>query len=129
MSELRKVMLVEDDPDIAVIAEIALREIGGLEFVHFAAGREALAGAREADPDLIILDYRMPDMNGVEVLKALRSDSLFRHIPILFMTASLMPKHVDSLIELGALAVLAKPFDPLTLADQVRQVWLERPPV
>lgn len=126
MSALRKVMLVEDDPDIAVIAEIALKDIGGLEFVHFASGASALAGALEADPDLIILDYRMPEMNGVEVLEALRRDEQLRGIPVLFMTASLMPKHVDMLIEHGALAVLSKPFDPLTLADQVHEVWLKR---
>jgi DNA-binding response OmpR family regulator len=54
MNELRKIMLVEDDPDIAVLAEIALGEIGGFEFVHFETGEQALAGVAEADPDLII---------------------------------------------------------------------------
>jgi CheY-like chemotaxis protein len=123
MNELRKVMLVEDDPDIAVLAEIALKDIGGLEFAHFSSGAEALARVEGLKPDLVILDYRMPDMNGRQVLEALRANERTRDIPALFMTASLMPKHIQSLIDLGALAVLPKPFDPLTLADEVRRVW------
>jgi CheY-like chemotaxis protein len=123
MSDLRRVMLVEDDPDIAILAGIALREIAGLEFVHFSSGPEALKGVIEAAPDLIILDYRMPEMNGGEVLEALRSNDETRHFPVVFMTASLMPKHVGKLMELGALGVLPKPFDPVTLGDEVQKIW------
>ncbi|MFC7537256.1 response regulator [Sphingomonas sp. GCM10030256] len=119
-------MLVEDDPDIAILAEIALKEIGGLELVHFPSGEEALGGVIEADPDLIILDYRMPGMNGAQVLSHLKADQRTRDWPVLFMTASLMPKHIEGLLELGALAVLPKPFDPLTLADEVRRHWAAR---
>jgi CheY-like chemotaxis protein len=126
MSELRKVMLVEDDADIAVLAEIALKEIGGLEFTHFESGVTALARLEEVDPDLIILDYRMPVMNGAEVLAGIMASNQSRERPVLFMTASLMPKHIEKLRELGALAVLPKPFDPLTLADRVREIWAGR---
>jgi CheY-like chemotaxis protein len=126
MSELRKVMLVEDDPDIAVLAEIALGEIGGYEFTHFDSGVDALARVEDVDPDLIILDYRMPVMNGAEVLAALKANERHRDIPVVFMTASLMPKHIQRLMELGALAVLPKPFDPLTLADRVQEIWAAR---
>lgn len=126
MSDLRKVMLVEDDLDIAVLAEIALKEIGGLEFTHFASGADALAQVATVNPDLIILDYRMPGMNGVQVLAGLRADQGSQDTPVVFMTASLMPKHIAKLLELGALAVLPKPFDPLTLADRVREIWAER---
>ncbi len=72
---------------------------------------------------MIILDYRMPEMNGEEVLTALRETKIGRDLPVIFMTASLMPKHVGRLRELGALDVLAKPFDPITLADQVKEIW------
>jgi CheY-like chemotaxis protein len=123
MSDLRKIMLVEDDPDIAILAEIALKEIAGFEFVHFSSGPDALNGVIEAAPDLIILDYRMPQMNGGEVLQALRSNDETRHFPVVFMTASLMPKHVGKLMELGALGVLPKPFDPVTLGDEVKKLW------
>jgi two-component system, OmpR family, response regulator len=65
-------------------------------------------------------------MNGAEVLAALRADERHSHRPVLFMTASLMPQHTASLIAAGALAVLPKPFDPLTLADSVREHWAAR---
>jgi CheY-like chemotaxis protein len=120
---LGKVMLVEDDLDIALLAQIALEEFGGLQFVHHATGVAALDAVDDYAPDLIMLDYRMPGMNGAEVLKALRERPATRQIPIIFMTASLMPKHVARLRDLGALDVLAKPFDPLTLADQIKRIW------
>ena len=125
MNELTKIMLVEDDPDIALLAQVALEEFGGIEFVHFDNGGDALAALAKEAPDLLILDYRMPGMNGAEVLAAARKTDVGRDLPVIFMTASLMPKHVERLRELGALDVLAKPFDPLTLADQVRSIWAE----
>jgi CheY-like chemotaxis protein len=116
-------MLVEDDPDIALLAQIALEEFGNLVFVHFFSGREALKAVEAGPPDMVILDYRMPEMNGEEVLRALRQTNTGRDLPVIFMTASLMPKHVGRLRELGALDVIGKPFDPLTLADQVKEIW------
>lgn len=123
---LRKIMLVEDDLDIALLARIAFEEFGGLQFVHYATGAAALEAVDGYGPDLIMLDYRMPGMNGAEVLQALRERAASRHIPVVFMTASLMPKHVERLRELGALDVLAKPFDPLSLAEQVKKIWESR---
>lgn len=124
--QLKTVMLVEDDLDIALLARIALEEFGGLEFVHYATGAEALQAVDGHQPDLIILDYRMPGMNGAEVLQGLKERAASRHIPVIFMTASLMPKHVARLREMGALDVLAKPFDPLNLADQIKRIWGSR---
>lgn len=123
MSSLRRVMFVEDDPDIATVARIALEDFAGLEFVHFPDGDAALAAVGNVKPDLIILDYRMPGMNGGEVLQALRARDDTRGIPVIFMTASLMPQHIHRLMALGALAVLPKPFDPLTLGEQVQSIW------
>lgn len=123
MKELERVMLVEDDPDIALLARIALEEFGGLGFVHHPCGVDALEAIGTDPPDLLLLDYRMPGMNGAEVMAAVRQTDLGRDVPIVFMTASLMPKHVERLRELGALEVLAKPFDPLTLAEQIKTIW------
>lgn len=116
-------MLVEDDPDIALLARIAIEEFGGMSFVHHASGADALQAMAADPPDLLLLDYRMPGMNGAEVMAAARHTDAGRDLPIVFMTASLMPKHVERLRELGALDVLAKPFDPLTLADQLKAIW------
>lgn len=123
MAELTSVMLVEDDPDIAELARIGLSDFGGLEFVHFFSGEEALASLNKTHPDLIILDYRMPGMNGAEVLLQIQGIEAIQNIPVVFMTASVMPEHAKRLKDLGALAVIAKPFDPLTLADQLRSIY------
>lgn len=123
MKQLEKVMLVEDDPDIAVLARIAIEEFGGLQFVHHASGADALDSIAEQKPDLLLLDYRMPGMNGAEVMSAVRNSEDGRDLPIVFMTASLMPRHVQRLRDLGALDVLAKPFDPLTLAERLKAIW------
>lgn len=123
MTKLSNVVLVEDDPDIATLAEIALVEIGGFGLTHFASGDEALAGIDAVAPDLIILDYRMPGMNGDDLFRLLRQRERTARTPIMFMTASVMPRHVERLKELGAIDVLAKPFDPLTLSDVVRNKW------
>ena len=123
MKQLEKVMLIEDDPDIAVLAQIAIEEFGGIQFVHHSSGRDALPAIGADPPDLLLLDYRMPGMNGAEVMSAVRETEAGRQLPIVFMTASLMPRHVERLRELGALDVLAKPFDPLTLAERLKTIW------
>ncbi len=125
---LRRIMLVEDDPDIAVLAEIALKDVGGYEFRHFASGPEALEGVAEFKPDLVILDYSMPEMNGGEVLMALRERPDTAHIPVVFITASVMPAHVAKLKAMGAIDVFAKPFDPLQLPERVEGAWRDRAP-
>lgn len=123
MTELTSVVLVEDDPDIAELARIGLADFGGLEFKHFFSGDEALVGLKQNCPDIIVLDYRMPGMNGAELLIELRTAGIALNTPVVFMTASVMPHHVQRLKDLGAVEVIAKPFDPLTLADQLRSVY------
>ncbi len=123
MRELTSVALVEDDPDIAELARIGLADFGGLDFRHFFSGEEALSGLKQYSPDIIVLDYRMPGMNGAELLAELRDGDIVRNTPVVFMTASVMPHHVQRLKNLGALEVIAKPFDPLTLADQLRSIY------
>lgn len=123
MKDLNRIMLVEDDPDIAMLATMALQDFGGFSVTHCASGEEALSRVRAIDPDLAILDYSMPGMKGDQLLTALRSDPATRGIVALFMTASVMPAHVDRLKSLGAVEVIKKPFDPIGLSDRVRQAW------
>ena len=122
---LRRIMLVEDDLDIATVAQMALEEIGGFEVVHRASGAAALACVENIQPDLIILDFSMPDLNGGEVLQMLRANPKTARIPAIFMTASAMPAHVAKLKALGALNIFRKPFDPLTLSDEVLKTWAQ----
>lgn len=120
---LRRILLVEDDPDIAVLAGIALEEIGGFGLVHAGTGAAALDASERDGFDLAILDYRLPDMTGADVLARLRGQPGTRTMPVAFFTANLMPRQVDELMASGAIGVIPKPFDPLTLAEQVAELW------
>ena len=123
MSELQRIMLVEDDRDIATLATMALQDIGGFTVTHFFSGMEALKAVDALKPDLAILDYSMPGMNGDELIEALHSRAGTASLPVIFMTASVMPSHVAKLRELGALDVFKKPFDPMSLSEQVRAAY------
>jgi CheY-like chemotaxis protein len=121
--ELKRIALVEDDPDIAVLAAMTLEDFGGFAVVHFSSGEAALEGLAAAAPDLAILDYSMPGMNGDTLLSAMRASKHLAAIPVVFMTASVMPAHVTRLKALGAIEVIKKPFDPLRLSEQIREIW------
>ncbi len=126
MSELRHVLCVEDEPDIRLIAQLALETVGGLKVSLCGSGKEGLDVARRERPDLVVLDVMMPGLDGPGTLKALRELPETRDLPVVFMTAKVQPAEVAQLMELGALAVVAKPFDPMSLADQLRGIWAKR---
>ena len=121
--ELKKVIYVEDEPDLRIVAELALETVGGFEVMIFEAGVDAVREAPAFGPDLILLDVMMPGMDGPATMAALRAIPELADVPIAFLTAKVMPAEVEHLKSLGAAAVIAKPFDPMTLADQVRAVW------
>jgi len=123
MSELRRVLCVEDDPDIRMILEFSLGGLGGYEVLGCAGGRAALAQAGAFRPDLVLLDVMMPDLSGPETLAALRELPEMRGVPVVFITAKAMPEEVEKLLEYGATGVIVKPFDPVALPQQIRIYW------
>ncbi len=125
---LNRVMLVEDDTDIRTVASMALEMVGGMQVRACASGEEALAAVAEFAPQLIVLDVMMPGMNGPEVLAQLRARADTAAVPVLFLTAKAQPDEIARLRDLGAIDVLAKPFDPMTLADTVRAAWAAQAP-
>jgi two-component system OmpR family response regulator len=125
--ELKKVMLVEDDDDIRTVAGMALEMVGGLTVRACGSGEEALAAVAEFAPQLVVLDVMMPGMNGPEVLVRLRAQDATADIPVVFLTAKAHREEVERLRALGVLDVVAKPFDPMTLADTIKALWAGRP--
>ncbi|AGH98904.1 Two-component response regulator [Micavibrio aeruginosavorus EPB] len=105
------------------MAQMALEMVGGMTVTVCCCGRDGLDSARSSPPQMILLDVMMPDMDGPETFAALRADPDLATIPVAFMTAKIRPEEVSDLMRLGAAGVIAKPFDPMTLADQVRDVW------
>ncbi len=123
MTQLVRVMYVEDEPDIRTVAKLALETVGGLTVELCERGDLAVAQAESFAPQMILLDVMMPGMDGPSTLKALRNTPSLRDIPVAFMTAKVQAHEIEHFKSLGAVGVIAKPFDPMTLAQQVRELW------
>ncbi len=120
---LADILLIEDDPDVRTIAAIALVDIGGFRLTLCGSGAEALERLREARPQLILLDVMMPDMDGPATLVEIQRLALDPSPPVVFMTAKVQPQETQLYLQLGAAGVIAKPFNPMTLPDELRALW------
>jgi two-component system OmpR family response regulator len=125
MAKLVRILSVEDEPDIRAVTELALGLVGGFEVKLCGSGEEAIIMVDAFGPDLLLLDVMMPVMDGPTTLKRLRERPASANIPAIFMTAKVQPKEVDEYKALGAIGVIAKPFDPMALANQIREIWRE----
>ena len=90
------------------------------------SGTQALKVVPEVMPDLILLDVMMPQMDGPATLEALRRMPTCAGIPVAFVTAKVQSNEISEFLEIGAIGVSGKPFDPMNLAQQVRDLWEER---
>lgn len=116
------ILLVDDDPDIRMIAELALSRIGGFRVAVAESGVEALARLEREVPDLLMLDLMMPGIDGLGTLAALRRRPALATLPVIFMTARVQSENLDKFREAGATGCIQKPFDPLLLADEVKAI-------
>ncbi|WP_326914859.1 response regulator [Sphingopyxis chilensis] len=121
-----RILYIDDEADIREIAQMALELDSAFAVRTSASGREGIAAARDWAPALILLDVMMPELDGPAVLGLLRDDPATSKIPIVFITARTQAQEVAHLQALGARGVIAKPFDPMTLAGQVRDFLDER---
>jgi len=119
---LKKILYVEDEPDIRTIAVMSL-EMGGFEIQSCDSGKAALDVVDQFNPDLILLDVMMPNMDGPATLAALRKNPKSQKIPVVFMTAKVQSQEIAAYKKMGALDVIAKPFDPLLLSENILKIW------
>lgn len=115
-----KILIIDDEDDIRRISRLALGRVGGMDVIDSPSGTEGVARAIAEAPDAILLDVMMPERDGPETLGVLKSDPRTARIPVIFLTAKAMPAEIERLRALGAVGVLTKPFDPMTLAASVR---------
>jgi CheY-like chemotaxis protein len=120
-----KVLIVDDEDDIRRIAKIALTRVGQMDVIEASSGIEGVRKAAEERPDVVLLDVMMPGLDGPSTLAALRSDAATALLPVVFLTAKAMASEVERLKGLGARGVLTKPFDPMTLASDLRTILKE----
>jgi two-component system alkaline phosphatase synthesis response regulator PhoP len=115
------VLLVEDDPDIQLITRLALRK-SGFNVSVVGNGRQALEAVHAALPDVVLLDWMMPELDGLETCRRLKMDPATSGIPIIFLTAKSQEQEIARGLALGATGYITKPFDALCLGEQVRKL-------
>lgn len=115
----RRVLVVDDEDDIREIAQTSLEMVGGWEVLVASSGQEGICCAETEQPDAILLDVMMPDMDGPSTFKKLRANQKTETIPVILLTAKVQAGDRKRFEDLGVKAVIAKPFDPMTLPDQV----------
>ena len=126
-SPLCRILYVEDEPDIRVVAQMALEAVGGFTVISCASGPDALSAAPKARADLLLLDVMMPGMDGLGTLRALREMPATANTPAIFMTAKVQAAEVAVYKAMGALEMIPKPFDPMTLSAQIQRIWAAQP--
>lgn len=126
-AKLTHILYVEDDPDIQTVAQIALEVVGGFQLTICSCGADALGRVQGGlQPDLLLLDVMMPNMDGPTTLAELRKFAPTANTPVIFMTAKVQTLELEYYKSLGAIGVIAKPFDPMELSSQVNSLWQER---
>ena len=123
MPELNRILYVEDDDDIRQVAELALEDVGGYQVSLCESGQQALDTVNSFAPDLILLDVMMPDMDGIETFQKLRERGALDNVPVILMTAKVHPEEMARYREMGVFDVIPKPFDPMTVSDDIARIW------
>jgi len=116
---LSKVLVVEDDVDIQKVVRMSLKVRGTKDVVVVSNGEECLAVAADVKPDLILLDVMMPKLDGYQTCRRLKQNPETKAIPVIFLTAKAQQFEMKQGLDAGALGYLVKPFDPMTLHDQI----------
>jgi CheY-like chemotaxis protein len=115
----RKILIIDDEDDIREVAKLSLESVAGWDVAVANSGAQGLARAAELLPDAILLDVMMPGMDGPTTFKQLRSNPTTARIPVLLLTAKVQGTDQRRFADLGVEAILFKPFDPLTLSNQI----------
>jgi two-component system alkaline phosphatase synthesis response regulator PhoP len=118
----KRILLIDDEADIREVAMLALETGGDYEVFEADGGRHGIQLASELRPDLILLDVMMPELDGPSTLAALQLRDDSRQIPVVFLTAKVQAAERRDLAALGARGIIAKPFDPMLLADEVAEL-------
>ena len=118
----KRILVIDNEQYIQEVAQICLETTAGWEVLTAGSGREGLLKAETDQPDAILLDVMMPDMDGVTTFQQLQDNPATRQIPVILLTAKVQASDRRRYAELGMKATIAKPFNPLELASQIAQV-------
>jgi two-component system OmpR family response regulator len=120
---LERVCYVEDDEDIQRIVRMSLERVGKMTVEIVGDPMVAIDAIVAFKPDLVMLDWMMPGMDGPTLFKRMQDDPQTKDLPVVFMTAKATPTELEELRALGALGAISKPFSPKDLPEQLRALW------
>lgn len=126
--ELTKILYLEDDMSIAEIGQMALVDVAGMTVRHCATAKDAIEQYELFQPELLLFDYMLPDMDGLSTYKALEEKYGDSVAPVIFMTGKSQPQDREHYMAEGALSVIIKPFDTFTLGEKLSALWRQRKP-
>ncbi|WP_254173534.1 response regulator [Planktothrix pseudagardhii] len=119
MLKPKRILVIDDELNLCIIIQACLQNLGGWETLTAVSAQEGLEIAQTQHPDAILLDVMMPDMDGLTVFQLLQENSATSTIPVILFTAKVQSTDLEQFAQLDIAGVIAKPFDPMTLADQV----------
>jgi CheY-like chemotaxis protein len=118
----KRILIVDDEVHVREVVQTCLETLGGWDVLSVASGREGLLEAEAEQPDAILLDVMMPEMDGLAFLRQLRSNRATQDIPVVLLTAMAHRFNQQQLTELGVRGAIAKPFNPVLLTDQIARI-------
>jgi CheY-like chemotaxis protein len=124
---LERICYVEDDEYAQLIVRVSLEKLGRMIVEVVSDPNRAIEAITRFNPDLVMLDWMMPNMDGPALFRKMKQEPELAALPVVFITAKTMPKELDELIALGAAATISKPFSPKDLPDQLRAIWSKLP--
>ena len=124
---LNRICYVEDDEDIQRIVRVTLERVGKMTVAVVSDPTQAIATFAEFQPDLVMLDWMMPVMDGPTLFRQMKLRPETSSLPVVFITAKASQRDLDELKALGAAGTISKPFSPKDLPDQLRAIWANLP--
>lgn len=118
----KHILIIDDEHDIRAVAQLTLEAVGGWDVSVAVSGAEGLAKAADEQPDVILLDVMMPDIDGIETFRALQANPATRSIPVILMTAKVQPAEQRRFAELGVAGIIPKPFKAIKLPGQIAKI-------
>ena len=118
----KRILVIDDDEDIQDVARVALEVVGGWEVITASSGSEGLRLAATEQPDAILLDVMMPDLDGIATLKQLKANPITQPIPVILLTAKVQSSDRDRFAQLDIIGIIAKPFKTMLFADRVAEI-------
>lgn len=119
---IKHILIIDDEPDIREATQVCLEVSKGWSVTTASSSQEGLARAVSEQPDAILLDVMMPDVDGLATFEQMRANPATHHIPVILLTAKAQPDDHRRFTQLEITAVITKPYDPLTLADQIEKI-------